>query len=164
MNEVKLTPSSFSASRSSEARTGSASLDQRNKRGNSSHPGLPLVLSEHEATSVGLSLIPVSASERQTAPPSIGLYQKRLIDVIGSNVKGVSGSGHEEPPHAVRRLIRQPYSLVVMRFQPANPVTQRQHVVLTETFDVTGFKSLIFCNPRADINGCGIPVRENIGL
>ncbi len=72
-------------------------------------------------------------------------------------------SGHEQPPYAVRRLIRHTCCLFVTRFQPANPVVQCQHVVLAQAFDVADFKSSILGNPRADSNRCRIGVRENEG-
>src|SRR5215470_17274475 len=89
---------------------------------------------------IGLSEIPVASSQGQTAAASVGLDQQTLIQVQLARLKVVRRTRQIQAPDSVFQFPDQTASLDLTGFQPPQPMTQGQEIMLAQVFEVADFE------------------------
>ena len=81
--------------------------------------------------------IHVVARQRHVRPSFlVRLYEQRLNEVHTSDREPVGGRRHIHPPDTIRSISRDSDCLRGIFLEPANPVSQRGRVVLTQALDI----------------------------
>src|SRR5437667_11703237 len=93
-------------------------------------------------------LIPIGTRQRQLCPaPVVEFCQEGLIDSNMTAPEAVAGASQIETPHAVGLLRNKCECGAVGRFEPPQPMLQREPIVFSQIFYVANLEAGRFGGP-----------------
>jgi hypothetical protein len=106
----------------------------------------------------------VPRSRQLHASIRIGLREERLNDSDAADVEAMRGGRHVESPHAICWLTDERHRFPTSGLEAANPVTQREDVMLAQALDVAQLEPASLGAPDDRGGRCKLAIREDVSV